>query len=424
MSSQELKECTLQQQLLRAELLGEEFSRCRDFSAVENRCQHSATRGRQVLNFSPLPKGNATVTSFRWRASLPAAENDAPALPRYANSRSALFALAPRGNTSGAVRRIATTPFKVLEAPALADDFYLDLVDWSSSNVLAVGLGSRVYLWSGCTSKVTELCNLGTGDAVASVAWTQGGGHLAVGSKQGAVSVWDTSRGQKVKDAPGHISRVGCLHWHGDLLASGSRDKTVCLRDVREATPVTARFTAHTQEVCGLKWSPCGQYLASGGNDNMLLVWSAQSLPGSRSASLRPERLTSSRRPAKPVCSFVEHTAAVKALAWSPHQRSLLASGAGTADRTIKLWNVHSNSQLESIDTGSQVCSLAFSKTTNELVSTHGFSLNQICIWRFEKQRQPTNYATLTGHTHRVLYLSLSPDGSSMVRTLTEMTLR
>ena len=43
---------------------------------------------------------------------------------------------------------------QVLDAPALQDDFYLNLVDWSSQNVLAVGLGTCVYLWSACTSKV------------------------------------------------------------------------------------------------------------------------------------------------------------------------------------------------------------------------------------------------------------------------------
>jgi hypothetical protein len=43
---------------------------------------------------------------------------------------------------------------QVLDAPALQDDFYLNLVDWSAQNVLAVGLGGCVYLWSACTSKV------------------------------------------------------------------------------------------------------------------------------------------------------------------------------------------------------------------------------------------------------------------------------
>lgn len=54
-------------------------------------------------------------------------------------------------------RKISKIPFKVLDAPELQDDFYLNLVDWSSLNVLSVGLGTCVYLWSACTSQVCEL---------------------------------------------------------------------------------------------------------------------------------------------------------------------------------------------------------------------------------------------------------------------------
>jgi len=59
--------------------------------------------------------------------------------------------------------------------------------------------------------------------------------------------------------------------------------------------------------------------LASGGNDNKLIVWSLK----------KANRLH----------TFTNHLAAVKALAWSPHQYNLLASGGGTADRCIRLWN-------------------------------------------------------------------------------------
>jgi WD40 repeat protein len=38
---------------------------------------------------------------------------------------------------------------------------------------------------------------------------------------------------------------------------------------------VQGRLAAHTQEVCGLKWSPSGTQLASGGNDNVLNIWQA-----------------------------------------------------------------------------------------------------------------------------------------------------
>lgn len=56
-----------------------------------------------------------------------------------------------------AVRKISKIPFKVLDAPELQDDFYLNLVDWSSQNVLSVGLGTCVYLWSACTSQVCTM---------------------------------------------------------------------------------------------------------------------------------------------------------------------------------------------------------------------------------------------------------------------------
>ena len=36
----------------------------------------------------------------------------------------------------------------------LQDDFYLNLVDWSSQNVVSVGLGTCVYLWSATNAQV------------------------------------------------------------------------------------------------------------------------------------------------------------------------------------------------------------------------------------------------------------------------------
>jgi cell division cycle 20-like protein 1 (cofactor of APC complex) len=301
-------------------------------------------------------------------------------------------------------RRISKVPFKVLDAPALQDDFYLNLVDWSSQNVLAVGLGSCVYLWSACTSKVTKLCDLeASRDQVSSVAWAQRGTHLAVGTTLGEVQLWDTIQGKKVRTMPGHSARVGALAWTGSILSSGSRDRLIYLRDVRAAEAYTDKLTNHKQEVCGLKWSfDEPSFLASGGNDNNLHV-------------------IDSRYPDTPVHKFAEHTAAVKAITWSPHQHGLLASGGGTADRCIRFWNTLSGVSLNKIDTGSQVCNMAWSQNCNEIVSTHGYSLNQIVVWRYPSM---SKVATLTGHTYRVLYLALSPDGSTAVTGAGDETLR
>ena len=70
------------------------------------------------------------------------------------------------------MRKIPSQPFKVLDAPNLNDDFYLNLVDWSSTNVLAVALGSAVYIWNACTSSVELLCDVGDADSVTAVSWS------------------------------------------------------------------------------------------------------------------------------------------------------------------------------------------------------------------------------------------------------------
>lgn len=314
-------------------------------------------------------------------------------------------------------RKIARVPFKVLDAPFLKDDFYLNLVDWSSSNVLAVGLGSCVYLWSACTSVVTKLCDLRFGGLVCSVAWNQQGTQLAVGTMPGSVQIWDTTSCQLIRTMSGHTARAGCLAWNSSILSSGGRDKSIFNRDMRCKESFIAQLTGHKQEVCGLKWSFDDMQLASGGNDNKLLIWNSAGL-GSGGTNVRTG---SGSQYQSPVLKFSYHEAAVKAIAWSPHTRGLLASGGGTQDRKIRFWSTITNTALAVVDTGSQVCNLAWSKNVNEIVSTHGYSQHQIIVWKY-----PTlsKVVTLTGHSYRVLYLAMSPSGETIVTGAGDETLR
>ena len=61
------------------------------------------------------------------------------------------------------------------------------------------------------------------------------------------------------------------------------------------------------------------------------------------------------------------------------------------------------------------------SKNSNEMISTHGYSLNQIIVWKYPSLKKVT---TLTGHTYRVLYLAMSPDGQTIVTGAGDETLR
>lgn len=54
-------------------------------------------------------------------------------------------------------------------------------------------------------------------------------------------------------------------------------------------------------------------------------------------------------------------------------------------------------------------------------VSTHGYSQNQILVWKYPSL---TQVAKLTGHSYRVLYLAMSPDGEAIVTGAGDETLR
>jgi len=332
------------------------------------------------------------IRTFRFRSPIRSCPLESPFSSPIGVNNQHLFC-SPRK----APRKIPEDPFQVLPVPSLEDSYYLNLLDWSCTNVLAVGIQSRVYLWSACTSKFTKLCDLGDfeeGTMVFSVTWNQRGTQLAVGTAGGEVQIWDTSKCKRVSTMKGHVAHVGTLAWSSHLLASGSRDRTIYLRDPRSSKDWETKLQqGHKKEVCGLKWSFNDQELASGGNDHKLLIWSA-------------------RTSKVPFIKCGDHTAPVKAIAWSPHKYGLLASGGGKADRCIRFRNTLTDTALNTIDTRSQVCNLIWSKNVNEIVSTHGHHLNEIIVWKYPSM---TPLTTLTAQPFRVLYLAISPDGQTIV---------
>ncbi|KAG1716474.1 hypothetical protein ID866_678 [Astraeus odoratus] len=130
-------------------------------------------------------------------------------------------------------RAVCKTPYRVLDAPDLADDFYLNLVDWSSTNVLGVGLGACVYLWTAHNAAVAKLCDLSNaGDTVSSVAWVQKGTTLAIGTLSGRLHIYDAPSLSLLRSyTPAHTQRIGALSWNAHVLSSGSRDRMVHHRD-------------------------------------------------------------------------------------------------------------------------------------------------------------------------------------------------
>ncbi|RWR89439.1 cell division cycle 20.2, cofactor of APC complex [Cinnamomum micranthum f. kanehirae] len=302
------------------------------------------------------------------------------------------------------LRHIPQTAERTLDAPDLVDDYYLNLLDWSSTNIVAIALDRILYLWNATNHSIEELTEVKEDDGpITSVSWAPDGLHIAVGLNNSEVQVWDSLKLKKVRSLRGHSARVGSLSWNGSILSTGGRDSKIFNHDVRIDNHILSQLDGHEQEVCGLKWSLSGKQLASGGNDNLLYIWDA----GIHSGQYL-HRLDA-------------HAAAVKALAWCPYQSNLLASGGGTADRCIKFWNTRTGTLLNSIDTNSQVCSLQWNRHEKELLSSHGYSENQLILWKFPSI---TKTAEITGHSARVLHLAQSPDGFTVASAAADETLR
>ncbi|KAL0572080.1 substrate-specific activator of APC-dependent proteolysis [Marasmius crinis-equi] len=341
------------------------------------------------------------------------------------------------------IRKVDRAPYRCLDAPDLSDDFYTNLVDWSSSGILGVGLGGTVFLWRADNLSVSQLCSVASPkDEYSSVAWMKTENTVAVGTYDGHITIYDAVAQQPIRSyRNAHDGkRVGCLSWTSSIISSGSRDHSVQHHDIRDPSSCPFKTSiGHKQEVCGIKWSgdggPDKALLASGGNDNKVCVWD---LRGSKRAQIlgvptlpkpgfvpSPGNLMEKISGDMPLYKFHQHKAAVKGLAWDPHISGLLASGGGQRDRCIRFWNTTNGTMLNEIDTGSQVCNLLWSTNSHELVSTHGYSTttvpNQICVWKYPTL---TMVSSLVGHTQCVQYVALNPNGDTIVTGGGDQTLR
>ncbi|KAF8061490.1 WD40-repeat-containing domain protein [Lyophyllum atratum] len=317
------------------------------------------------------------------------------ARPLYAQRSGALPSSV--GATTNKTRKIPTQPERVLDAPGMVDDFYLNLLSWSCQNAVAVALEASTYIWKADTGTVVQLGEAPEGTYVSSVDFSNDGAFLGVGLGTGDVELWDVESGQKLRTMAGHLGQVATLSWHQHILTSGCGDGSIWHHDVRVPRHKVMELLGHTGEVCGVKWRADGELLASGGNDNVVNIWDGRL--GDVGEGARGSAKWTKRN----------HTAAVKAIAWCPWQPSLLASGGGTNDATINVWNSTTGARLHSLKTPSQITSLLWAPAKKEIFSTHGFPTNALMVHAYPSMERVAEIRD--AHDARVLFSCVGPGG-------------
>ncbi|KAM7194131.1 WD40-repeat-containing domain protein [Rhypophila sp. PSN 637] len=408
-------------------------------------------------------------------------------------------------------RTLPAAPFKVLDAPNLRDDFYCSILAYSPTcKMLAVGLGDFLYGWSESGGvKLLNASNCYDGnDHLTSIDFSsvQGGkAILAYGRSNrslGLMSLLDdpeslsttgASRGPPLPrfevDQP---AAVTCLSWKPTCtvrpskcpMTPGRLVETEDLLVGEEAGSVyyyavewpekwevdrynwagaitlLLRIRVHTQQVCGLAWSPSGDLFATGGNDNLCCLYDTAEALAVNQHTVQNELFDSQdesytrtrtrpdssepedglggegmeRSAPQPPTGMIQlpmkrlkagdekyrwmHGAAVKAIAFCPWQEGLVATGGGSNDKCIHFFHTTSGAALATISVSAQVTSLIWSKTRREIVATFGYAQPEhpvrIAVFSWPDCRQVA--AIPWGGEHRALYAIPYPGGPDDLR--------
>ncbi|NWI20495.1 CD20B protein, partial [Crypturellus soui] len=255
-----------------------------------------------------------------------------------------------------------------LHVAGLRNDYYLNILDWSHENLLALALGPAAHVWNGRTLQSTERIDLNSSfKYISSLAWIKEGTCLAIGTSDGEVQLWDIETKKRLRNMFGHLSVVGALSWNHYILSSGSRLGSIHHHDVRVAQHRVGTLCQSKQNICSLKWSLTNQLLASGSSDGILNIWHND--PGVKMQS----------QPLK----TIPHSSAVKAMNWCPWQSKILATGGGMKDGILRVWDINHEKIIQCAATDSQICSLLWLPKSGELMTAQGLPGNQMIIWKY-----------------------------------------
>ena len=301
--------------------------------------------------------------------------------------------------TNSSMQIIDSTTGKVLASSYLHTG-PVNAVAWNNHGQLAVAYGDqdytkngdyRIRLWDSSAGILLNVC-LGHIGSVNTVAWSPEGTRLVSGGgsffqDDGSVIIWDTETCEPIEiRSPQHfdvhtvawnpngapiavtfnpvtllcdddtlveckaLPGVSLEEWSPDgaqLAGSywGTNDYDVITYDIN--TEQFKEFSGHTGSIRSVRWSPEGNELASGAEDNTVRIWNTET--GDLLATLEG------------------HEGAITSIAWSPDGSEIASS---SADHSVRVWDVATGQMVMAVENyGDVVTTVAWSPDGSEIAT-------------------------------------------------------
>lgn len=183
------------------------------------------------------------------------------------------------GSNRKAIRSKSVIPFRVLDARALRNDFYTNLIDWSlTTNNVLIGLGASVYMWSersGAIPVMKHSILADRNDFVTCVSFSPYNEKIVIGSKNGSIFLYDQNiciehyskcNGliaiEPIYELKKDTSKgIACIKWynqnHQNFIV-GTESGEVYIVDITDPIDeemkiqIGSQFQAQSQQVCGM----------------------------------------------------------------------------------------------------------------------------------------------------------------------------
>jgi WD40 repeat protein/tRNA A-37 threonylcarbamoyl transferase component Bud32 len=270
--------------------------------------------------------------------------------------------------------------------------------------IVSCGRDGMIKVWS-MDLEHEPVTLRGHKDWTNSVAFSPDGRRVAASGSE-IIKVWDVAAGAEVMTLRGHEKWIGDLAFSpdGKRIVSRGSDRKVRVWDISNAGEVLS-FQAHSDYVRAVAFSPDGNLIASGGGDmdRTIRIWDA--LTGENISTLHG------------------HTGEVMSVAFSPDGKRLLSGGCpvGAGEDGVRLWNVKTGSELIKCDHGVGVFSVAYSPDGRYVASGGSDGDRTIKVWNADSGSE---VMTLQGHEKGVTSVAFSPDGKRILSGSRDETVR